>query len=162
MAGFAAGKREAEKRGKLRGFGFGYYVEITAAAGSEPAAVKFTENGCVEVYCGTQSNGQGHETSFAQLVAEKLGVPFESITVKQGDTDWVNGGGTGGSRSLNMSGGALMVSADEVIRKGKAAAGQVLQAGGADVSFDVVESVGRFRVPSSDRAITIRDLAVTL
>ena len=162
MTGFAARKAEAKKRGRLRGFGFGYYVEITAAAGSEPAAVKFTENGGVELYCGTQSNGQGHETSFAQLIAEKLGVPFESITVKQGDTDWVNGGGTGGSRSLNMSGGALLIAGDEVIRKGRAASGQVLQAGGADVSFDVVEGVGRFRVANSERSITVGELAVTL
>ena len=162
FAGFKARKDEARKRGKLRGFGFGYYVEITGAAGTEPAAVKFTENGGVELYCGTQSNGQGHETSFAQLVAEKLGVPFESITVKQGDTDWVNGGGTGGSRSLNMSGGALMLSADDVIRKGKGAAGQVLQAGGADVSFDVVEGIGRFKVANSDRQISLGELAVTL
>jgi carbon-monoxide dehydrogenase large subunit len=162
MASFAARKREAEKRGKLRGFGFGYYVEITGAAGSEPAAVKFTANGGVELYCGTQSNGQGHETSFAQLVAEKLGVPFESITVKQGDTDWVNGGGTGGSRSLNMSGGALLVAGDEVIRKGKAAAGQVLQAGGSEVSFDVVETVGRFKVANSERTISLGELAMTL
>jgi carbon-monoxide dehydrogenase large subunit len=162
MPGFAARRKESEKRGKRRGFGFGYYVEITAAAGSEPAAVKFTENGAVELYCGTQSNGQGHETSFAQLIAEKLGVPFESITVKQGDTDWVNGGGTGGSRSLNMSGGALLVAGDEVIRKGKAAAGQVLQAGGAEVGFDVVEGTGRFQVSNSERSITVGELAVTL
>jgi carbon-monoxide dehydrogenase large subunit len=162
MAGFAARRKESEKRGKLRGFGFGYYVEITGAAGQEPAAVKFTENGGVELYCGTQSNGQGHETSFAQLVAEKLGVPFESITVKQGDTDWVNGGGTGGSRSLNMSGGALLVASDDVIKKGKAASGQVLQAGGAEVSFDVVEGIGRFKVANTDRSITIGELAVTL
>src|SRR5258708_27388394 len=124
MAGFAAGKREAEKRGKLRGFGFGYYVEITGAAGSEPAAVKFTENGGVELYCGTQSNGQGHETSFAQLVAEKLGVPFESITVKQGDTDWVNGGGTGGARSLHISGGPLVVCCENVVLQAQTSARQ--------------------------------------
>ncbi|MBV9904808.1 MAG: xanthine dehydrogenase family protein molybdopterin-binding subunit, partial [Alphaproteobacteria bacterium] len=115
--GFEKRKAESAKRGKLRGFGFGYYVEITGAAGQEPAAIKFTDNGGIELWCGTQSNGQGHETSFAQLVAEKLGVPFESITVKQGDTEWVNGGGTGGSRSLNMSGGALMLTSDEVIKK---------------------------------------------
>ncbi|HEY4941970.1 MAG TPA: xanthine dehydrogenase family protein molybdopterin-binding subunit [Rhizomicrobium sp.] len=162
QSGFAARKAESAKRGKLRGFGFGYYVEITGAAGQEPAAIKFTENGGVELYCGTQSNGQGHETSFAQLVAEKLGVPFESITVKQGDTEWVNGGGTGGSRSLNMSGGALMVSSDEVIKKGKVAAGQVLQAGGKDVGFQVVEGVGTFAVSGGDRSITVGELAVTL
>jgi aerobic carbon-monoxide dehydrogenase large subunit len=161
-AGFPARRKQSEVRGKLRGLGIAYYVEITAAAGAEPARVAFTDNGGVEIYCGTQSNGQGHETAFAQLVAEKLGVAFESIAVKQGDSDWVNGGGTGGSRSLNMSGGALLGASDEVIRKGKQAAGQVLQAGGAEVGFDVVDGVGRFRVTDSDRAMTVSELAVTL
>jgi carbon-monoxide dehydrogenase large subunit len=162
QTGFAERKAESTKRGKLRGFGFAYYVEITGAAGQEPAAIKFTDNGGIELWCGTQSNGQGHETSFAQLVAEKLGVPFESIQVKQGDTEWVNGGGTGGSRSLNMSGGALMLSSDEVIRKGKAAAGQVLQAGGKDVGFEVVEGVGKFAVAGTGQSITVGELAMTL
>jgi carbon-monoxide dehydrogenase large subunit len=162
VPGFAARKAQSAKRGKLRGLGIAYYVEITFSTGSEPAAVKFTDNGAVEVYVGTQSNGQGHETAFAQLVAERLGVPFESVTVKQGDTDWVNGGGTGGSRSLNMAGGALMVASEEVIRKGKIAAGQVLQAGGKDVNFEVTDEIGRFRVAGSDGAITVGELAVTL
>ena len=162
MGDFDKRKKEAAARGKLRGFGFGYYVEITAAMGNEPAAVKFTENGGVELYVGTQSNGQGHETAYAQLVAEKLGVPFESITVKQGDSAWVNGGGTGGSRSLNMAGGALLAASDEVIKKGKTAAGQVLQAGGNEVTFDVVEDVGRFRVAGTDRGVSVGELAVTL
>jgi aerobic carbon-monoxide dehydrogenase large subunit len=162
VAGFAARRKESEARGKKRGLGIAYYVEITFAVGSEPAAVKFTDNGGVELYVGTQSNGQGHETAFAQLVAERLGVPFESITVKQGDTEWVNGGGTGGSRSLNMAGGALLATSDEVIRKGKVAAGQVLQAGGGEVAFDVVEGIGKFRVTNTDRAITTGELAVTL
>jgi carbon-monoxide dehydrogenase large subunit len=160
--GFAARKAASAKKGLLRGFGFGYYVEITGAAGQEPAAIKFTQNGGVELYCGTQSNGQGHETSFAQLVAEKLGVPYESITVKQGDTNWVNGGGTGGSRSLNMSGGALLASSDEVIRKGKQAAGQVLQAGGHEVAFDIVEGIGTFAVAGTGQTISLGELAVTL
>ncbi|HEY1631191.1 MAG TPA: xanthine dehydrogenase family protein molybdopterin-binding subunit [Rhizomicrobium sp.] len=158
--GFAARRKQSKARGLKRGFGVAYYVEITAAAGSEPARVQFTGNGGVELLVGTQSNGQGHETAFAQVVAERLGVPFESITVKQGDTDWVNGGGTGGSRSLNMAGGALQMASDEVIKKGKAAAGQVLQAGGAEVAFDIVEGVGKFRV--ADREMTVPELAVTL
>jgi carbon-monoxide dehydrogenase large subunit len=160
--GFAARKAQSKARGKRRGLGIAYYVEITFAIGSEPARVKFTDNGGVDLYVGTQSTGQGHETAFAQLVAEKLGVPFESITVKQGDTDWVNGGGTGGSRSLNMAGGALYVASDEVIRKGKAAAGQVLQAGGKEVGFEVVEGIGRFKVADTERTIGIGELAVTL
>ncbi|MBI1329389.1 MAG: molybdopterin-dependent oxidoreductase [Alphaproteobacteria bacterium] len=162
MAGFAARKAASAKRGKKRGLGIAYYVEITAAVGSEPAAVKFTENGGVEVYVGTQSNGQGHETAFAQVLADKLGVPFESITIKQGDTNWVNGGGTGGSRSLNMSGAAIRITADEVIRKGKVAAGQVMQAGGNEVAFDIVEGIGRFTVANTDRTMTVGELAVTL
>ncbi|HTO40451.1 MAG TPA: xanthine dehydrogenase family protein molybdopterin-binding subunit, partial [Rhizomicrobium sp.] len=159
---FESRRTEAAARGKLRGFGLAYYVEITAAMGSEPAAVKFTDNGGVDLYVGTQSNGQGHETAYAQLVAEKLGVPFETITVKQGDTTWVNGGGTGGSRSLNMAGGALLAASDVVIKKGITAAGQVLQAGGNEVIFDVVEETGRFRVAGTDRAITLGELAITL
>src|SRR4029078_2185847 len=143
-AGFPERREQSKARGKLRGLGIAYYVEITFAVGSEPARVKFTDNGGVELYVGTQSNGQGHETAFAQIVAERLGVPFESITVKQGDTEWVNGGGTGGSRSLNMSGGALGVASDEVIKKGRVAAGQVLQAGGNEVGFQVVDGVGKF------------------
>ncbi|MBI3675025.1 MAG: xanthine dehydrogenase family protein molybdopterin-binding subunit [Proteobacteria bacterium] len=162
VEGFAARKKQSEARGKKRGLGIAYYVEITFAVGSEPARVAFTENGGVELFVGTQSNGQGHETAFAQLVAEKLGVPFESITVKQGDSDWVNGGGTGGSRSLNMAGGALLGASDEVIRKGKTAAGQVMQAGGKDVSFDVVEGTGRFCVAGSDRTMSVTELAVAL
>lgn len=162
VAGFAARKEQSKARGRLRGLGIAYYVEITFAVGSEPARVKFTDNGGVELYVGTQSNGQGHETAFAQIVAERLGVPFESITVKQGDTEWVNGGGTGGSRSLNMSGGALEAASDEVIRKGKVAAGHVLQAAGKDVGFEVVEGTGKFRVAETDRAITVGELAVTL
>jgi carbon-monoxide dehydrogenase large subunit len=162
VAGFAARRKQSEARGRLRGLGIAYYVEITAAAGAEPARVAFTDNGGVELYVGTQSNGQGHETAFAQLVAEKLGVPFESIAVKQGDSNWVNGGGTGGSRSLNMSGGALNAASDDVIAKGKAAAGQVLQAGGAEVGFEVVDGVGSFRIANTDRAIGIGELAVTL
>jgi aerobic carbon-monoxide dehydrogenase large subunit len=161
-AGFAERRKASEARGKKRGLGVAYYVEITAAAGSEPAAVKFTGNGAVELYVGTQSNGQGHETAFAQVVAERLGVPFESIVVKQGDSDWVNGGGTGGSRSLNMAGGALEMASDTVIAKGKTAAGQVMQAGGKDVAFAIVEGVGSFQVTGSERKMTLSELAVTL
>jgi len=162
VASFAARRMQSKTRGRLRGLGIAYYVEITFAVGSEPARVKFTDNGGVELYVGTQSNGQGHETAFAQIVAERLGVPFESITVKQGDTEWVNGGGTGGSRSLNMSGGALGVASEEVIREGKSAAALVLQGGDSEIGFEVVEGTGRFRVADTDRAISIGELAVTL
>jgi carbon-monoxide dehydrogenase large subunit len=162
FAGFAERRQASEARGLKRGFGIAYYVEITGASGKEPAAIKFTDNGGVDVFVGTQSSGQGHETAFAQVLAERLGVPFESITIRQGDTEWVNGGGTGGSRSLNMAGGAIQSTSDEVIRKGKVAAGQVLQAGGGAVEFEIVEGSGRFRVAGSERMLTVGELALTL
>ncbi len=162
VEGFAERRKASEARGLQRGLGIALYVEITAAIGAEPASVKFTDNGGVEVYVGTQSSGQGHETAFAQLLTERLGVPFESIVVKQGDTEWVNGGGTGGSRSLNMAGGAIQLASDEVIRKGKTAAGLVLQAGDRPVNFEIAEGIGRFRVAETNRALTVGELAVAL
>ena len=160
VASFAVRRAQSEARGMKRGLGLAYYVEITAAQGGEPAAVKFNDEGNVEAYVATQSTGQGHETAFAQLVAERLGVPFESVTVRQGDTDWVNGFGTGGSRSLNMAGGALQHASDEVITKGKSAAAQVLQAGGEKVEFEIADGTGQFRV--AERTIGLRELAVAL
>jgi len=160
--GFAARRRQSEARGLKRGLGVACYVEITAAVGHERAAVKFTGNGGVELFVSTQSTGQGHETAYAQIVAERLGVPFESIVVRQGDSRWTSGMGTGGSRSLNMAGSALQSATDDVIRKGKAAAGQVLQSRGRDVVFDVVEGVGRFRVMDGEQSISVAELALTL
>jgi len=160
--GFPARKKKSESEGRRRGLGLAYYVEITAATGGEPARIRFGENGEVEAYVATQSTGQGHETAFAQLVAARLGVPFESVVVKQGDTDWVNGFGTGGSRSLNMAGGALEIASGEVIRKGKEAAAHVLQAGGESVEFKIADGAGFFRVQGSDRAISVPELALTL
>ena len=162
--GFAARRKESEKRGKLRGRGVSYYFEASGGPpGTEPAKIHFTDNGAVEVHLATQSNGQGHETTFAQLVAERLGVPFESVIVKQGDTDdGLSGGGTVGSRSLQTAGNAIALATDWIITKGKVAAGQVLQAGGATVGFEVAQDTGRFFVTGTSRAITVSELAVTL
>jgi carbon-monoxide dehydrogenase large subunit len=93
-------------RGKRRGRGISYYFEASGGPpGPEPTKIRFTENGAVEVYLATQSNGQGHETVFPQIVSERLGVPYESVIVKQGDThDELSGGGTVGSRSLQTAG----------------------------------------------------------
>ena len=162
VAGFVSRRTQSERRGKRRGLGIAYYVEITASNGSEPAAVKFTEGGGVEVFVATQSSGQGHETAFAQVVAARLGVPFEMVTVRQGDSAWASGFGTGGSRSLNMAGGALEVASDEVIRKGKSVAAHVLQAGGTPVGFHLDDGVGAFHVAGTERAITVLDLALEL
>ncbi len=162
VPGFESRRRESEEHGRRRGLGIAYYVEITAATGGEPASVKFTDDGVVEAYVATQSSGQGHETAFAQIVAERLGVPFESVMVKQGDSDWASGFGTGGSRSLNMAGGALEIASDEVIGKGKAAAAHVLQSGGASIGFEISEGAGTFRVGGTLRVITLPELALAL
>jgi aerobic carbon-monoxide dehydrogenase large subunit len=158
--GFESRKGASKAKGKLRGRGIAYYVEITAS-GAEPAAIRFTDNGGVEVFVGTLSNGQGHETSFAQIIAEKLGVPFESITIKQGDSDFpVAGGGTGGSRSLHMAGGAMLAASDEVIRKGKIAAGHLLEAAASDIEFEVSDAGGRFAIAGTDRSLSIGEVAI--
>jgi carbon-monoxide dehydrogenase large subunit len=163
-AGFEQRRAEAQKRGKKRGIGVAYYFEASGGPGGvEPAAVRFQADGTVEVYLATQSNGQGHETAFAQIVAEKLGVPFDAVVIKQGDTDYgMAGGGTVGSRSLQASGNAIELAAKAIIVKGKAAAGQVLQAGGAEVGFEIAEGVGRFRVLKTERAIGVTELASVL
>lgn len=160
--GFGSRRRVSEARGLRRGLGIACYVEITAAVGNEQAAVKFTDNGGVEVFVSTQSTGQGHETAYAQIVAERIGVPFEAIAVRQGDSGWSRGMGTGGSRSLNMAGGALESASDAVIHKGRMAAGEILQSRGRDIVFDVVEGIGRFRVAGGDQSISVSELAVTL
>jgi aerobic carbon-monoxide dehydrogenase large subunit len=163
-AGFDKRKKESAARGKLRGIGVCYYMEIAGGPPlPEPSTIKFTDNGAVEVYLGTQSNGQGHETAFAQVLSERLGVPFESIAIKQGDSSYNTSGlGTVGSRTLQTSGNAIVGTADKIIEKGKRAAGQVLQAGGVEVNFAVVEGVGKFRVAGTEREIAVGELAMTL
>ena len=128
-AGFPARQwRESAARGRLRGRGMAYYIEKTAG-GASAVDIAFTEAGRVEVGVGTSAHGQGHETTFAAIVADKLGVPFESIDLIQGDSirsPW--GGGTGGSRSLWNSGNGILKAADAVIDKGRDVAAALMDA----------------------------------
>jgi len=154
--GFAARRAEAAGRGKLRGIGLCYYIESTMGNPVEHATVRFAGDGAVEVLVGTQSNGQGHETAYAQVLVERLGVPFEKVRIVQGDTDAIaDGGGTGGSRSLTAEGVAICEASDRVIEKGKLAAAHVFEAAVADITF----AEGTFRVAGTDRAIGIIELA---
>ncbi|MBI1238383.1 MAG: molybdopterin-dependent oxidoreductase [Alphaproteobacteria bacterium] len=152
----------SKARGRLRGRGLAYYIEVTGGVPQEPASIHFTDNGAVEVYVGTHSHGQGHETAYAQILAEKLGVPFESISIKQGDSDYaVKGGGTGGSRSLHMAGSAILQTSDDVVAKGKKAASQLLEAAEGDIEFTVTEAEGgRFSVVGTDKGMSIIDVAL--
>ncbi|MSP02750.1 MAG: xanthine dehydrogenase family protein molybdopterin-binding subunit [Acetobacteraceae bacterium] len=154
--GFAARRSAAASRGKRRGLGLAYYLEATGGDPTERAEIRFAEDGFVDVYVGTQSTGQGHETAYVQLTASRLGIDGEKIRIRQGDTDTIPvGGGTGGARSLYSEGQAIVKTADSVIEKGKQAASEVLEAAIADIAF----SDGTFSIAGTDRGIDILSLA---
>jgi aerobic carbon-monoxide dehydrogenase large subunit len=155
---FAARKAQANARGKRRGLGISYYLEATGGDPTERAEIRFADDGDVDVYVGTQSTGQGHETAYVQLVSNKLGIDADRIRVRQGDTDTIPvGGGTGGARSLYSEGQAILVTTDSVIEKGKQAASDVLEAATADIEF----RDGQFAIAGTDRAVDILQLART-
>jgi aerobic carbon-monoxide dehydrogenase large subunit len=157
-AGFEARRAEAAKRGKRRGIGMAYYLEATGGSDTERAEIRFADDGFVDVYVGTQSTGQGHETAYVQLTVDRLGVPGEKVRVKQGDTDTIPvGGGTGGARSLYSEGQAILATASTVIEKGKKAASEALEAAPADILFEQ----GRFSIVGTDRGMDIITLAAT-
>ncbi|HSS64870.1 MAG TPA: xanthine dehydrogenase family protein molybdopterin-binding subunit, partial [Gammaproteobacteria bacterium] len=154
--GFPARRREAQTRGKLRGLGLCCYIESTMGWPEENAEIRFRGDGLVEVLVGTQSSGQGHETAYAQLVHQSLGVPFDGIRVIQGDTARITqGGGTGGSRSLTAQGWAIGDAVEAVIERSRRLASERLEAAVEDVEFES----GRFRIVGTDRAITLLALA---
>ncbi len=154
--GLARRKEASKARGKLRGFGISTYIEACGIAPSalvgalgaraglyEAASVRVHPTGSVSVFTGTHSHGQGHETTFAQLVNEKLGIPIENIEVVHGDTDRIPFGmGTYGSRSAAVGGSAIVKAIDKIVEKGKKIAAHLLEASVADVEF----SDGKYRV----------------
>jgi carbon-monoxide dehydrogenase large subunit len=155
-AGFAARASAAKARGKRRGLGLAYYLEATGGDATERAEIRFADDGFVDVYVGTQSTGQGHETAYVQLTAVELGIDGEKIRIRQGDTDTIPvGGGTGGARSLYSEGQAILKTSATVIDKGKQAASEELEAAVADIAFHD----GRFAVVGTDRGIDIMALA---
>ncbi|MBR0647360.1 xanthine dehydrogenase family protein molybdopterin-binding subunit [Plastoroseomonas hellenica] len=157
-AGFEARRAASAKQGRKRGIGLAYYLEATGGSATENAKVVFAEDGFVDVYVGTQSTGQGHETAYAMLTNHELGIPMEKIRVRQGDSETLpDGGGTGGARSLYSEGQAILVTTASVVEKGKMAAGEVLEAAVADIEF----ARGSFSVAGTDRGIGILDLAAT-
>jgi carbon-monoxide dehydrogenase large subunit len=156
VKGFKARKRESRKSGRLRGLGVGCYLETTAAGTQEMGGIRFEADGTVTIVTGTLDYGQGHASTFAQVLTDKLGIPFDKIRLLQGDSDQlVHGGGTGGSRSTMLSGTAVMQAADKVIEKGKQLAAHVLEASTDDIEFER----GRFVIAGTDRAISIMELS---
>jgi carbon-monoxide dehydrogenase large subunit len=154
--GYPARQAASRRRGKIRGRGIGHYLEVTADAGNEMGGIRFEDNGDVTIITGTLDYGQGHASPFAQVLSARLGVPFEKIKLLQGDSDeLLAGGGTGGSRSMMQSGGAIVEASDMVIERGKQAAAHFLEAAVADIEF----SRGRFTIAGTDRSIGIMHLA---
>ncbi len=155
-AGFAARRAATARDGLLRGIGLACYLEVTAPPGKEMGGIRFEPGGEVSIVTGTLDYGQGHASTFAQVLADKLGIPFARIRLCQGDSDTLlHGGGTGGSRSIMASGTAIALAADMVIARGRQLAGHVLEAAAADIEFDD----GAFRVVGTDKAIAVLDLA---
>jgi carbon-monoxide dehydrogenase large subunit len=154
-AGFPARKAEAKGRGQLRGIGLAYYMEKTAG-GASAVEISFSDDGKVKVGVGTSAHGQGHETTFAAIIADKLGVPFESVELIQGDSHLAPyGGGTGGSRSLWSSGNGILKASDAVIEKGLEIAAEILGTSKDDVVFEE----GAFRARSGNRFLTVMEVA---
>jgi carbon-monoxide dehydrogenase large subunit len=170
-AGFEARRQEAARRGKLRGIGIATYIEAcgiapSAVVGSlgaraglfEAAAVRVHPTGSVTILTGSHSHGQGHETTFAQLVADGLGIPMDSIEIVHGDTAKIPYGmGTYGSRSLAVGGTAIIKAMDKIIAKGRKIAAHLLEAAEADIEF----KDGVFSVAGTDRSKTFGEVALT-
>jgi aerobic carbon-monoxide dehydrogenase large subunit len=157
--GFAKRKRESGKRGRLRGIGLGSYLEVTAPPNKEMGGIRFEADGKVTIITGTLDFGQGHATPFAQVLSDRLGIPFERIQLLQGDSDeLLAGGGTGGSRSITASGTTVIEAAAKVVQLGKQVASFVLEAAASDIEF----AHGRFVIAGTDRSISLLELAEKL
>src|SRR4029450_5604274 len=168
-AGFEQRRQEAAARGKLRGIGISTYIEACAMAPSvlagqlgaragfyECAEVRVHPTGSITVFTGAHSHGQGHETTFAQLVADRLGLAFDQVEIVHGDTGKIPFGmGTYASRSLAVGGTALVKAVDKVVNKGKKIAAHLLEASEADIEF----ADGKFSVAGTDRATTFAQVA---
>jgi len=154
--GFPARRAAARRRGKWRGIGVANYVEITSGAPRERTEITVLPEGRVELVMGTMASGQGHETSFAQLVTEWLGVPFETIDYVAHDTDRVAaGGGSHSGRSMKLAATIIGQATDDIIARGRRIAGHLLEAGEADIEF----AQGRFRIAGTDRELGIFEVA---
>jgi carbon-monoxide dehydrogenase large subunit len=171
VAGFAERKAEAAKRGKLRGLGYASYIEACGLAPSnvagalgaraglyEAGEVRVHPTGSVTVFTGSHSHGQGHETTFAQVVADRLGIPIENVDIVHGDTGRIPFGmGTYGSRSIAVGGSAVVKALDKIVAKGKKIAAHLLEASDADIEF----KDGKFTIMGTDRSKTFGEIALT-
>ncbi|WP_422002784.1 xanthine dehydrogenase family protein molybdopterin-binding subunit [Reyranella sp.] len=155
-AGFPARRRLAEAQGRLRGIGVACFLETSRGAPNEGAEVRVAADGSVTVAVGTESNGQGHETAFAQIAADRLGVAVSAVRYVQADTREVkSGAGHGGARSMHMGGAAVVKAIDATLAKARELAAHLLQASEDELVF----ADGRFVVRGSDRTVSLATLA---
>ncbi len=154
--GHPARRAAARRRGRLLGLGIAYYIERCAGGSEEEARLELAADGRVRIYIGTQNNGQGHETAYAQIVADRFGLPFADIEVIQGDTDLVaTGRGTGGSRSLPIGGAAVLRAGEKLVERARELAAEMLEAATADIAF----AEGSFRIIGTDRRLSLTEVA---
>lgn len=159
VKGFAARKAESERRGKLRGLGISNTIERAAAASLEGAEVRFDRNGSATMFSGANSQGQGHETTFKQVVCDRLGLDPKEVQYVQGDTDQVFfGEGTGGSRSATLAGSAFHLATEKIVAKARAIAARMLDVDETDLRFDE----GVFSTSKTNRTLTVKEIAVAV
>ncbi|MGA2548581.1 MAG: xanthine dehydrogenase family protein molybdopterin-binding subunit [Burkholderiaceae bacterium] len=171
VAGYAGRKAASEAKGLKRGIGYSAYIEACGLAPSnvagalgaraglyEAGEVRVHPTGKVTIFTGSHSHGQGHETTFAQVVAQRLGIPLEDVDIQHGDTGKVLFGmGTYGSRSLAVGGSAIIKAVDKVIAKGKKIAAHLMEASDTDIEFDN----GVFKVAGTDKSVPFASIALT-
>lgn len=154
--GFRDRQRQSTAKGRLRGIGIACVLEHAGANRAESARVDVDGDGRVNLYTAAQSQGQGHFTTFAAVVAEQLGVPPEMVRVCEGDSDAApQGGSTTGSRSMVVCGGAFVEACDTLVETGKDMAAHILEASTADIEFND----GRFLIAGTDRAVTLQEVS---
>jgi carbon-monoxide dehydrogenase large subunit len=157
--GFAARRAESKARGRYRGIGIANYIEAPVGAPMERAEITIEPSGMVKLVVGTQSTGQGHETSFAQVLVDRLGIPFDAVNLITGDTDVAKiGGGSHSDRSIRLAGTMMVRASDEILETAKTAAAHILEAAESDLEF----AQGRFAVAGTDRAIDLFGIARAL
>src|SRR5207248_620650 len=171
VAGFKDRREQSLRRGKLRGLGYACYIEACGIAPSnvagslgaraglfEAGEIRVHPTGTVTVFTGSHAHGQGHETTFAQVVADRLGLGMEQVDIVHGDTSKVLFGmGTYGSRSIAVGGAAIVKALDKVVAKGRKIAAHLMEASDADVEF----RDGKFRVRGTDKEVPFAQVALT-
>ncbi len=154
--GFETRRAAAKAQGKLLGLGMSSYIEACGGIGQEEARIKVNADGGITLFIGTQNNGQGHATAYAQIIGDRLGLEPEQIEMRQGDTnELTSGGGTGGSRSVLMGGMAITGASEKVIARAREIAGHLLEAATDDIEYNA----GTLSIAGTDRQVSLADVA---